>query len=47
MHYTEGRCDMSTQSCLTTTELQIVPIRDRNRHTEVTTLAMYIPLHMV
>ena len=38
---------MSTPSCWTTTDLQIVPIRDTNRHTEGTMLAMYIPLHMV
>ena len=38
---------MSTRSRWTTTELQMVPIRDSNRHTEATTLAVYIPLHMV
>ena len=38
---------ISTCSCWTATDLQIVPIRDTNRHTEVTMLAMYILLHMV
>ena len=38
---------VSTQSRWTTTELQMVPIRDSNRHTEATMIAMYIPLHSV
>ena len=38
---------MATRSRWTTTEPQIAPIRDSNRHTEATTVAVYIPLHMV
>ena len=38
---------VSTQSRWTTTELQVVPIRDSNRHTEATKLGTYIPLLMV
>ena len=38
---------MPTGSRWTTTEPEMVPTRDSNRHTEATTLAMYIPLHMV
>ena len=33
---------MSTRLCWTTTELQVVPMRDTNRHTEATMLTMYI-----
>ena len=28
-------------------EQQMVPIRDLNQHTEATTIAVYIPLHML
>ena len=38
---------MSTLSRWTTTKPQMVPIRDSNRHTEATTLAVYMPLHIV
>ena len=38
---------MTTRSRWTTTESQMVPIRDSNRHTEATTIAVYIRLHMV
>ena len=38
---------MPTRSCWTTAEPQMVPIRDSNRHMEATTIAVYIPLHMV
>ena len=38
---------MPTGSRWTTTELHMVPINDTNRHTEATTLAMYVLLHMV
>ena len=37
---------MSTRSCWTATELQIVPVGDTNRRTKETILAMWIPLHM-
>ena len=38
---------MPRRSRWTTTELQMVPIRDTNGHTQATTLAMYILLHTV
>ena len=38
---------VSTQSRWTTTGLQMVPIRDSNRHAEATMFAMYIRLHRV
>ena len=38
---------MCTRSRCTTTEPQMVLISDSNRRTEATTLAVYIPLHMV
>ena len=38
---------MPTRFCQTSTEPQMVFIRDSNRHTEATTIAVYIPLHMV
>ena len=38
---------MPTRSRWATTEPQMVPIRDWNRHKEATTIAVYIPLHMV
>ena len=38
---------MPTRLRWATTELQIVPIRGSNRHTEAITLGEYILLHMV
>ena len=38
---------MPTRSRWTTTEPQVVCISDSNRHTEATTIAVYIPLYMV
>ena len=38
---------MPTRSRWTTTEPQMVPIKDSNRHTEATKVDVYIPLHMV
>ena len=38
---------MPTRSHWTTTEPQMVPVRDSNRRTEATTITVYIPLHMV
>ena len=38
---------MPTLSRWTTTEPQMIPTRDWNQHTEATTMAVYISLHMV
>ena len=38
---------MSTRSCWTVTELEIVPIRNTTQHREASMFAMYSHLHMV
>ena len=38
---------MPTRSRWTTMEPKMLPIKDSNRHMEVTTIGVYISLHMV